>query len=182
MFHESIYMTRMRVITSVISICTAAAAVYGGAPDESLESSSETANRPFLSQSGAGGVCRGIYRVASAPFIVPLSCLYGLTVPFQSDPEQNGATNMMLYTTAQTIAAPAYVGINTLVGSCACAVDASKGVIEILSLGYYGRQTADNKEQYDSRPYFIQLATRILHGRNKTVGISLIFPKEEEEE
>jgi hypothetical protein len=147
-----------------------------------MESSSKPTGQPFLSQSGAGGVCRGVSRVASAPFIVPLSCLYGFTVPFQNDPEQNSTTNLMLYATAQTIATPAYVGINTLVGSCACAVDASKGLIEILSLGYYGSTTADTKEQYESRPYFFQLVKRILNRRNQSWLMSLMLPEVEKTE
>jgi hypothetical protein len=177
MEYESIYMIRTRFVARLIciSFLLTTVAVYGdSAPAED--------NRPFLSRSGPGGICRGFSHLAGAPLVIPMSCLHGLVVPFQGDPEQNGTTNMVAYTVTQTIATPAYVSINTLVGTCACAIEASKGVLEVLTLGYYGQETADNTDHYDSRPYFIQLAKRIFGTRDDSRFMSLILPEEEETE
>ncbi len=130
-------------------------------------------NAPFLSQPGVGGVCRGFLRLITAPFVVPLSCVYGFTVPFTCDPELGGTTNYVVYSAVQTAATPLYVGANTLVGSCACGIEAARGLADIVFLGYYDLPDAKQPEAYDSRPYFIQIAENMSHSRGELLLASV---------
>ena len=100
-------------------------------------------------------------RLITAPFVVPLASVSGLTVPFTCDPELDGDTNVIVHAIVQTLAIPLYVGVNTLVGSCACGIDAARGLADIVFLGYYDLPDADEPELYDARPYFLQISDKM---------------------
>lgn len=120
----------------------------------------ETKEDP-LAKPGLPGMCRGALHMVSAPLMVPYGLIYGLTVPFTSDPEMNGTTNYVAYSAMQTVAAPFAIAANTGIGAGGCCIEFVSGFIDVMSLGYYDLPDERNPENYDSRPYFIQTLSRL---------------------
>ncbi len=111
-------------------------------------------NNSFLSEKWIGGMCRGGLHIISAPLLVPTSIAYGIAKPFRSTPVIFGSTNYFLYATGQTIIFPFTLVANTLAGTGGCCLEMFSGVFDLISLGNFDLPTDDN---YDPRPYFIQL-------------------------
>ena len=99
-------------------------------------------NAVFLQQAGLGGVCRGGLRLICAPALVPCTLVLGLTVPFRANPEMAGRTNYCAYAAVQSAVWPVVIVANTVVGTGQSCLETVRGLVEIISCGYYsGGQT-----------------------------------------
>ncbi len=144
-----------------ICICCACAAFHVSAVYAATEETHDT-----FAQPGLPGMCRGVVHIISAPLMIPYGFIYGVTVPFTSDPEMNGATNYIAYSAIQTFAAPLAIAANTGIGVGSCCIELISGFMDVMSLGYYDLPDEKHPEEYDSRPFFIQTLSRLGNGNS----------------
>ncbi len=108
----------------------------------------------FLSERWLGGMCRGGLHVISAPLLVPTSIAYGIAKPFRNEPVAFGSTNYFFYAAEQIVIFPFALVANTSISAGGTCLEIFSGVFDLLSLGNFDLPNDDN---YDPRPYFIQL-------------------------
>ena len=111
-------------------------------------------NNSFLSEKWLGGICRGGLHIISAPLLVPTSIAYGIAKPFKSEPVVLGSTNHFLYAAEQIVVFPFLLVANSSIAAGGTCLEIFCGTFDLLSLGNFD---LPNDNNYDPRPYFIQL-------------------------